>query len=176
MFGETLHPMKTTTLTAAVSFSLLLGGCGKKATLPGSTLSAAPPVSESAIKAWEDGDTAKAISSFVETDWSSRPLFSASSTLSLSEVQFMALSNAEREAKSAEMMSQLDLLKKLGGAVAQAGRDAASKGDTVEARKHFTSLKQCGMALEGPDCLRIVQLVGQAFKKMGDAELAKIPQ
>ena len=128
------------------------------------------------MTAWQQGDTPKAISSFVETDWSSRPLFAASSTLSLTEDQFKALSNPERQAKSAEMMSQLDSVKKLAAAVAQAGRDAASKGDTAQARKHFTSLKQCGTALDSPDCLSLVQLVGKAFKKMADTELAKIPQ
>ena len=66
----------------------------------------------------------------------------------------------------AEMMSQLDSVKKLAAAVAQAGRDAASKGDTAQARKYFTSLKQCGTALDSPDCLSLVQLVGKAFKKM----------
>ena len=102
-------------------------------------------------------------------------MFASDSTLSLSEGQFVALSNAERQSKSGEMMSQLASLKQLARAVAQAGRDAASKGDTAQARKHFTSLKQCGTALDSPDCLRIVQLVGQALKKMGDAELANIP-
>jgi hypothetical protein len=31
------------------------------------------------------------------------------------------------------------------------------------------------MALDSPDCLKIVQLVGQALRKMGDAELGKLP-
>ena len=128
------------------------------------------------MTAWQQGDKPKAVSSFVETDWSSRPLFASGSTLSLTENQFKALSDAERQAKSGEMMSQLDSLKKLASAVAQSGRDAAAKGDTAQARKHFTSLKECGTALDSPDCLRLVQLVGQAWKKMADTELAKIPQ
>jgi hypothetical protein len=66
--------------------------------------------------------------------------------------------------------------KQLAAAVAQAGRDAASKGDAAQARKYFTSLKQCGTALDSPDRLSLVQFVGQAFKKMSDKELAKIGQ
>jgi len=128
------------------------------------------------MTAWQQGDTPKAVSSFVESDWSRRPLFAASSTLSLTEDQFKALSDAERQAKSGEMFSQLDSVKKLAAAVAQAGRDADSKGDTALARKHFTSLKQCGTALDSPDCLSLVQLVGKGFKKTADTELAKIPQ
>lgn len=128
------------------------------------------------MTAWQQGDKATAISTFVETEWSSGPLFAANSTLSLSEDQFKALSNADRQAQSGEMMSQLASLKKLAAAVAQAGRDAASRGDTAQARKYFTSLKQCGTALDNADRLRIVQLVGQALKKMADAELAKVGQ
>jgi hypothetical protein len=128
------------------------------------------------MTAWQQGDKATAISCFVETDWSSGPLFAPNSTLSLSEDQFKALSNADRQAQSGEMMSQLNSLKKLAAAVAQAGRDAASKGDTAQARKYFNSLKQCGTALDNADRLRVVQLVGQALKKMADAELAKVGQ
>jgi hypothetical protein len=168
--------MKTTTISAVLTVSLLLTGCGKKADPPGSTASAAAPIAQPSMTAWQQGDKATAISTFVETDWSSGPLFAANSTLSLSEDQFKALSNADRQAQSGEMMSQLDSLKKLAAAVAQAGRDAASKGDGAQARKYFTSLKQCGTALDHADRLRMVQLVGQALKKMADAELAKVGQ
>ena len=34
----------------------------------------------------------------------------------------------------------------------------------------------CGAALNGPECLSIVQLVGQALEKRADTELAKIGQ
>ena len=46
----------------------------------------------------------------------------------------------------------------------------------AQARKYFTSLKQCGTALDNADRLRMVQLVGQALKKMADAELGKVGQ
>ena len=128
------------------------------------------------MSAWEQGDESTAVRSFVETDWSSRPLFAADSLLSLSEEQYKTLSDAERQAKSGEMMTQLDSLKRLARAVAEAGRDAAARGDAAQARKYFTSLKQCGTALDSPDCLSIVQLVGRAFKRLADTELAKIPQ
>ncbi len=74
------------------------------------------------------------------------------------------------------MMAQVDSLKKLGAAVADAGREAAAKDGKEQARKSFVSLRQSGTALDSPDCLAIVQLVGKAFKKMGETELAKFPQ
>ena len=161
-------------MSAVLTFSLLLVGCGKKTTPPSSTVSTAAPVTESAMNAWHQGDAPKAISRFVETDWSRRPLFAASSTLSLTEDQFKALPDWER--RRSEIWLELDAVKKLATAVAQAGRDAAAKGDTAQARKYFISLQQCGISLDSPDCLSIVQIVGKALKKTADTELAKIPQ
>jgi major membrane immunogen (membrane-anchored lipoprotein) len=164
--------MKTMIISGIVAVSILLAGCGKKDGSSGSSAptkkqqanaaSAAVPVTQLAMRAWQQGDKSTAISSFLETDWSARPLFASGSTLSLSEGQFKALSNNDRQAKSSEMESQLHSLKELAAAVAQTGRDAASKGDAAQARKCVTSLKQCGTALDSPDSLLIVQLVGKA--------------
>ena len=96
--------------------------------------------------------------------------------MSLTEDQFKGLSSADRQAKSGELTAQLDSFKRLAAAVAQGGRDAASKGDAAAAEKYFTSLKHCGTALESPDCLQLVQLVGKAIEKMSDKEMAKIGQ
>jgi predicted small lipoprotein YifL len=175
--------MKNTTITVVMAATILIAGCGKKspsisATPPPAQADAASPspAAQPALTAWQQGDRAAAVSSFLAADWSARPLFAAGSILNLSESQFKALSDAEREAKSKDMFSQLDSLKQLARAVVQSGHDAVSKGNTAQARKCFTSLKQCGTALESPDCLLLVQLVGKAFVKMSDTELAKIGQ
>jgi hypothetical protein len=169
--------MKTTSTTAVLAALLLFTACGRKAERSGPTASAAMPIAQPALTAWQQGDASRAITSFAQAQWSiSGTLFAPGSTLSLSEEEFQALSNADRQARSGEMMSELGVFKKLAAAVADAGRDAASKGDTAQARKYFTSLKQCGVALDQPGCLRlrIVQLVGQALEKTADSELARL--
>ena len=168
--------MKTTIISAVLTASILIAGCDKTTAPPSSAPSAAAPVTQLAVTAWQQSDKPTAVSSFVETDWNSRPLFASSSTLSLTEDQFKALSDAERQAKFGEMMSHLDSLKQLAAAVAQAGRDAASKGDAVQARKYFTSLKQCGAALDSSNSLALVRLVGQAINKRADTEMLKLSQ
>ena len=175
--------MKSTTITVIMAATILIAGCGKKppsssATPPTAQTDAASssPAAQSALTAWQRGDKVAAVSSFLAADWSAHPLFATGSTLNLSEAQFKALSDAERQAKSSDMMSQIASLKQLAQAVLQAGHDATSKGDTAQARKYFTALKRCGTALEGPDCMQLVQLVGKAFEKMADSELAKVAQ
>ena len=166
--------MKTTTITTVLAASLLLAGCGKKSASPSSPPSTVAPVTQSAMTAWQQGDKTAAVTSFVETDWSGRPLFASGSALSLTEEQFKALSNSERQTKSSEMMPQVDSLKQLAAAVAQAGRDAAAKGDAAQARKHFAALKKCGAALDTSDSLALVRLVGQGMKKRAEAEMSKL--
>jgi hypothetical protein len=177
--------MKTIIIIIVTTASILLAGCGKKKDSVGSSASptkaqadaaSSSPVTQPALTAWQQDDKSTAINRFLEADWSALPLFASGSALSLSEDQFKSLSDANRQVKSSEMMAQLGSLKQLAAAVAEAGRDAASKGDTAQARKCFTSLKQCGAALDRPNRLRIVQLVGQALKKMADAELGKLGQ
>ena len=180
----TLHIMRNAIITGVMAATVLIIGCGKKSssgsdtprTAQADAASSASPVSQPALTAWQQGDQAAAVYSFLAADWSARPLFTAGSTLSLTEDQFKALSAADRQAKSGELTAQLDSFKRLAAAVAQAGRDAASKGDAATAKKYFTSLKQCGTALESPDCLQLVQLVGKAIEKMSDKEMAKIGQ
>jgi len=126
------------------------------------------------MSAWQAGDHAGAVSNFLAVDWTARPLFAPDSALGLSEDQFKVLSDADRQAKTAEMNAQLDTLKQLAAAVGQAGDDALAKGDTAEAKKYYTALKQCGLALNKPTSSTIVQLVGQGFEKKANAGLAKV--
>jgi len=72
------------------------------------------------------------------------------------------------------MLARLNLLKQLAAAVAQAGRDAAANGDRSRASYCFNALKQCGTALDSADCLHIIQPTGRAFKKISDAETARL--
>jgi hypothetical protein len=162
--------------------ALLMAGCGKKTGAPGGgsvpppaqTAAAASPVAPAILAEWRQGDPAAAVRDFLAADWSGRPLFAADSVLSLSEAQFRALSDADRQAKSGELTAQLDSLKKLAVAVAQAGNNALAQGDAAQARKDFDALKQFGAALAGSENLLLVQLTGQAIAKKADAGLAKI--
>lgn len=126
------------------------------------------------MTAWQQGDKTAAVAGFVETDWSARPLFASDSMLSLSEDKFKALSNSERQAKSSKMFQQIDSLRRLAAAVAQAGQDAAAKGDAAQARKHLTSLREFGSAIDTSNSLALLRLVGQAEKKRADREMSKL--
>jgi len=130
---------------------------------------------QSVVSLWKEGDRTKAIDGFVAADWKARPLFAADSVLSLSEAQFAGTPRSDIEAKGREMFEQITPLKQLAAAVAQAGTDAAARNDTAQAIKYFNALKECGRALDNPDSLKLLRLVGVAMEKRADTELSKLP-
>lgn len=125
----------------------------------------------SAMEAWQCGDKPSVIADFLKVDWTVRPLFDSYRALSLSEDQFVALPQADREAHSKEIMAQMKSFRKLLAAVSKAGHDAAAKGNVAQAREIFTSLKQCGSALDSRDCLQSLQNFGKHLKNKADAAL-----
>jgi len=180
--------MNKNPLAVLVTFALIgvgLTSCGKKADSTGNppppkgqqgTTSATTPVMQSVLTLWQQGDKSAAVTRFLETDWSARPLFTPGSTLSLSEDQFKLLSEADARAKSSEIAAQTEEIRQLAAAVAQAGRDAAAQKNMAQAVKYFTSLQRCGEALDRPDSSTIVKLTGGKMRKIADAELAKLKQ
>ena len=173
------------TLVALALIGVALTSCGKKTDATGNppppkgqqdTTSATTPVMQSVLTLWQQGDKSAAVSRFLETDWSAHPLFTPGSTLSLSEDQFKLLSEADGRAKSSEITAQSEEIRQLAAAVVQAGRDAAAQKDLAQAVKYFTSLKQCGEALDRPDSSDIVRLTGRKMRKIADGELAKLKQ
>ena len=180
--------MNKNTLAIWAAFALVgigLTSCGKKIdsssnplALKGQqdTASATTPVLQPVLALWQQGDKSAAVGRFLATDWSARPLFPSNSAWSLSEDQFRSLSEADGRAKASELTTQVGELKQMAAAVAQAGRDAAAKQDSAQAIKAFTSLKECGEALDRPNSSKNVELTGRWLKKLAEGELAKLKQ
>ena len=182
-----------------IAVGILLGGCGKKnsetgsASPPTATSNMAPadtsmdtspasasagvsgsPVVQPVLIAWQEGDKARAINLFVGSDWSARPTFPGGMALSLSEGQLKALPEADRALKYQQVSAQLDLMKEVVAAVNEAGQAAVASGEVVNARRCFMSLKQFGAALDNPDRLQQLQILGKVSKNMADAGLGKL--
>jgi hypothetical protein len=172
--------MKNAIITGVMAATILIAGCGKKSPSisttppPAQADAASSPASHPVLAAWQQGDKAAAVTNFLATDWSIRPLFASGSILSLSEDQLKALSAADRKTQADKMMPQLLIFRDLVEAVEQVGKDAASKGDTAQARKCFVSLKQCGTALDSPDYTLLVRQIGQAIQKLSDKDSTQL--
>jgi hypothetical protein len=160
-------------------FLLVLPACQKRsepaAGPAAASLAGSNGVAQGVLSAWEQGDPAKAVQLFVNTDWGARPLFAPGSPLAMRESDLKSLTPVELRVKGEEWNAQAGTLKQIARAVAEAGREAAAKQDSALARKHFTALKQYGLALSSPDSLAILQLVGKSVVKLADAELTRLP-
>jgi hypothetical protein len=181
--------MKMRTLKAIVSvLGIAVAGCGKhdqpaasleatNAVLP----AAAVPAVQVLVTVWREGKESEAVTQFLRTDWSARPLFASDSILSLTEAQFQSQVESlptagDVQYKRSQMMTEVDAIKQLAAKVAQAGAEAASTNNLVAARQHFTSLAQCGDALDSSNSVALVRLVGQGIKKRAATEMSKLPQ
>ena len=107
----------------------------------------------------------------METDWKSGPVFAAGSPLNHREDELPGMTQAARDPLMREVLVQLGELKSLAAEVRSRGRAAVS-ADPALARRHFAKLDELGAALDQPGGLKIVQMVGQAFRKMAAAESA----
>lgn len=148
-------------LTFAIA--VLLAGCGQRASSPPRPTPTTPL--EVALASWHDGDQEAALQRFLETDWTTPPLFTPGSPLALKESDLRGLSQAQLKSDMEYVMAQLADLKRLAAAV----RDTASAAEATDpafAKRCRAQLYQCGAALDRPDRLKIVQLVGRAVRQM----------
>jgi hypothetical protein len=86
--------------------------------------------------------------------------------LGYSEREFVALPRAVNEKLHPQILEEVRRLKGLAQHVRDAANAAASRGDKTRADLYLGQLKACGAALEGPDSLALVQMVGKAIAKM----------
>ncbi len=144
-------------VTCAAVFTMLLSA-------PSSSQGANVPTPfERSLALWRQGDKAAAIDQFVKIDWNSKPVLSAKSPLAAKEKDLPAMSAVAREKLMGEVMPLLKDLKELGTAVkakANAAQDVALRKD------YLMAVDKCGMALDEPDALKIVQLTAKSLRKM----------
>ena len=158
----------------------VVAGCGeKKATVNSppaprdeAVKQTAPAPLEQCLARWQQGDKEGAIRLFIETDWKKGPTISSGSPLNHRESELRRLPQAELARLNGEVLAQLGDLKQLANAVRAKGKAAAGT-DKELAGRCFTSLNDCGAALDQPDGMMIVNLVGRAIRKMAAAEPAK---
>src|SRR5215469_11173057 len=88
---------------------------------PQHTVPVSTPVLQPIFTAFQVGNTAQAVDLFTQANWSGRPIFPSGMALGLTDAQFKAIPESERKLKMNEMLTQLDLVKRLAAAISNAG-------------------------------------------------------
>lgn len=156
-----------------ISMSLLLSSAQAQtnsqrpgSTGPGATDNKDNATLDQAMTLWRASKKDEAVAKFGAVDFSRRPLFPTGSVLNYSEAQFIALPQAARDKLSEQMLEDISVLKGICALVRDTGRNALAQGDTDKSGKYTAQLKQCGDALNQPDSLALLKLVGKAIQKM----------
>lgn len=126
------------------------------------------PKMDSVLKLWQEGKKEDALKQFSAVDFTQRPLFPKGSVLGYSEREFIALPRAVNEKLHAQILNEVRPLKALAAYVKEASLSARSRGDTAQADAYLNQLKQCGIAMEHPDSLALLQTFGKAYKRIAE--------
>ena len=94
--------------------------------------------------------------------------------LTMSEQQFAALSQEQRDQMSrlAEQLSQT--LRDMARAVVASANSFIASGNAVGAKARLDAVQQFGQALAAPERLQIVQLVGKATIQLAQEKMSSI--
>ncbi len=130
------------------------------ATQPGAT------TLDQTLKLWNAGKKDEALKAFLAIDFSRKPLFPPGAVLGYTEKQFIELPKAVRDKIHPEIVAGMKPLKALSSHVRDTARAAAAAGQTGQARTQVAQLKRFGEALDQPDALALLKLVGKAIQKM----------
>lgn len=181
--------MRNPIAAGAIAIAVVLTGCGKNQNasqnspeqtnatasalatnaVPASsqpTVSVSTPVAQPILTTWQEGHQSSAVAQFVAANWNGRPLFPNGMALNFTDADLNGLQPAGRQLKAVELDAQIGLIEQIVTAVNNAGQQAASKGDTAQAKEYFTALANFGAALDDPARPQVVRHVGMVAKNM----------
>jgi hypothetical protein len=156
---------------STVAVLVLLAGCSKSnTTSPRSGTGTGEKQESSAltdcVALWSAGNQEAAIEKFLAIDWNDALLFPSGTPLAYAERDLASLSENQLRQDMGEIESIAKALKEMSLRIKQLGEEARAAGNSTEAETCFNSLGKCGTALDQPNRLKILQLVGKAIKKM----------
>ena len=111
-------------------------------------------------------DQDAAVEKFLALDLTQVKLFSPDTPLAYSEAEFSALKPAVAAETIKRVSADLHLVKMLARELKTRRDQARTSGDTTLADRYHTKLLQLGSRLQGPENLKLTQLVGAGINKL----------
>ena len=126
------------------------------------------------LAAWSSGKRGEAVNQFLQLNWQDPAIFQGVLALAISEQQFAALSQAQREPISQQAQQFSQTARDLARAVIATTDTFLASGNTVGAKSRLEAVQQFGQALAAPERLQIIQLVGKAISQLAQEKLSGI--
>lgn len=126
------------------------------------------------LAAWNTGKRGDAVNQFLQLNWQNPAVFQGVPVLAMSEQQFAALPQAQRDAVGQQAQQLCRTARDLARAVIDTTDTFVASGNAPGAKSRLEAVRQFGQALGAPERLQIVQLVGKAITQLAQEKLSGI--
>ena len=92
----------------------------------------------------------------------------------LTEKEFIALPQAERDALSKKMLATAKTMRQLARELTRRALEASESGKSAESAEFLMAAKRLGSANRGPEVTLLIGLVGKAIETLADKRLAEL--
>lgn len=133
--------------------------------------SAIPVTFDHVLNLWQSGQKDAAAAQFLTLNWQSPDVFEKGSVFTISEPQFVKLSENERQQIAQEAVAKTKYIKELSRHVVDQAKALIAENKKDLAMQHYNALMDCSNILSGDNQLKLVQLVGKALPKFIQREL-----
>lgn len=123
------------------------------------------------LAAWIGGRKDEAVKQFLQMRWQDPSVFEGIPMLVMSEQQFAALPQAQRDPIGRQAQQFSTTIGDIATAVIASGEKASASGDAAGAKARFEAVQQFGQTLAAPERLLIIQQVGKAVAKVAQEKL-----
>ena len=143
----------------------------------------APAVTEAPAKpvylgqvlyAWNTGKKGDAVNQFLQLNWQDPAVFQGIPVLSMTEQQFTALPQEQRDRLSQQVQQLSQSFRGMADAVVASTDSFIASNNPAGARARLEALQQFGQALAAPEHLEIIQLVGKSITGLAQDKLSTV--
>jgi hypothetical protein len=146
---------------------------GQHAEITGEAIEATLPF-DMVLACWKEGRKQDAATGFLALDWKSSTPFSALPALSLSEGQFAALPQGQRESLAQNALGLSRDIREMTRYFVEQAKAAKAENKLEEAKLYHSGLMELGKILSGDDKLKLIQMIGKAVQGFTQKELGEL--
>ena len=137
-------------------------------------LDSPPSALKDVLAIWEADDKDAAADQFVLIPWDDASVFQSYASLSMSEEQFLALPQDQRQAIVDESRSVITSIRALARHMLTSAEGLAESGAKTKAQAYCLSVALCGKRMSEPTQLQITQLMGKSMANQAQIKLTAI--
>lgn len=124
------------------------------------------------LATWNMGKRGEALNQFLQLNWQDPAVLQGIPVLVMSEQQFAALSQAQRDPITQQAQQFSQTARDMARAVIASTDTFVASGNAIGAKARLDAVQQFGQALAAPERLQIIQLVGKAISQLAQEKLS----